>query len=113
MVDFLFYLFFIGIFIASLQDLKRREVDNYLNFFLLVSGAVFLVISSIFEFNFWILIFAGFSFLIMILIGNVFYYSKIFAGGDAKLLMALGVILPLSYNWIINLKIFGLFILYF
>jgi hypothetical protein len=37
----------------------------------------------------------------------------LFAGGDAKLVFALGVILPLSYNWILNFKIFGIFILLF
>ena len=36
-----------------------------------------------------------------------------FAGGDAKLLIALGTILPLSYSWMNNLMIFGSYIIMF
>jgi len=39
---FLFWLFLIGIIVASLQDLKRREVDNWLNLFLIFSSVVYL-----------------------------------------------------------------------
>ena len=38
---FLFWLFFVGIIIACTQDLKRREVDNWLNLFLLMTSLVF------------------------------------------------------------------------
>ncbi|MCR4285121.1 MAG: hypothetical protein NUV97_03715 [archaeon] len=37
-MNFLFWLFLVGIIVASLQDLKRREVDDWLNLFLLVTG---------------------------------------------------------------------------
>ncbi|MDP3026409.1 MAG: hypothetical protein Q8N63_01785, partial [Nanoarchaeota archaeon] len=46
-------------------------------------------------------------------LGNLFYYARLFAGGDAKLMISLGTILPLSYSWIVNVKIFGFFILLF
>lgn len=42
MFEFLFWLFLIGIIIATLQDLKRREVDNWLNLFLLVASVSYL-----------------------------------------------------------------------
>ena len=42
MFGFLFWLFFIGIIIATLQDLKRREVDNWLNLFLLIASVSYL-----------------------------------------------------------------------
>jgi Flp pilus assembly protein protease CpaA len=88
MINFLSVLFFIGILIASLQDLKRREVDNYLNFFLLVSGAAFLAFSAVLS-DWKILIFGALSFLIMFSLANIFYYGRIFAGGDAKLMIAM------------------------
>ena len=44
---FLFWLFLIGIVVASLQDLKRREVDNWLNLFLLVASFVFVFYNDV------------------------------------------------------------------
>jgi hypothetical protein len=46
-------------------------------------------------------------------IGNVFYYIKLFAGGDAKLMMALGAILPLFSTFSANLKVYSLFLFLF
>lgn len=89
MINFLFVLFLIGVFIASIQDLRKREVDNYINFFLLVSGAVFLIFYSIFSWNYWVLVFAAASFAIMFILGNAFYYGRVFAGGDSKLMIAM------------------------
>ncbi|MBU3924088.1 MAG: hypothetical protein KJ592_04170, partial [Nanoarchaeota archaeon] len=48
-MGFLFWLFFVGIVVAGLQDLKRREVDNWLNLFLLVASFVFVFYRAIFE----------------------------------------------------------------
>jgi len=50
---------------------------------------------------------------IFFIIGNLFYYTKLFAGGDAKLMIALGPILPISYSFNNNLKIFLIFIFVF
>jgi hypothetical protein len=50
---------------------------------------------------------------IFFVIENLLYYGRIFAGGDSKLLLALGTILPLSYEWMVNLKIVVIFILLF
>jgi len=89
MINFVFALVFIGIVIASIQDLKRREVDNYVNFFILVSSVAFLLFLSIFEKNLDILWFGGLSLVVMIILANVFYYGRVFAGGDAKLMIAI------------------------
>ena len=113
-MEFLFWLFFVGIFIASLQDLKRREVDNWLNFFLLVSGAGFLVFSSIFEMNWSFILFGLMSFGIMLLLGNLFYYSRIFAGGDAKLIIAMFALFVGGgvAGSLINIGVFVLFLMF-
>jgi len=86
---FLFWLFGIGIFVASLQDLKRREVDNWLNLFLMISSFTFIFYKAIFEKNSDIVFLAGFSLVIMFVFMNLFYYGRVFAGGDAKLLIAM------------------------
>lgn len=98
---------------AVLQDLKRREVDNLWNFSLIAFALAYRLAFSTYSGNYWFFINGLLGLAIFLFLGNLFYYSRLFAGGDAKLVIALGTILPLSYNWISNLKIFGLFILLF
>jgi len=110
---FLIVLALIWIIGAVLQDLKRREVDNLWNFSLIAFALAYRSAVSIFSGNYWFILNGLIGLVIFFGLHNLFYYSRLFAGGDAKLLLALGTILPLSYNWIINLKIFGYFILLF
>ena len=109
----LIILAFIWIIGAILQDLKRREVDNLWNFSLIAFALAYRLAISIHLNNYSFFINGVLGFLIFLALGNLFYYSRLFAGGDAKLLIALGTILPLSYNWTINIKIFTAFILFF
>jgi Flp pilus assembly protein protease CpaA len=95
---------------AILQDLHRREVDNIWNFSLIGFALVYRLVASSFIGNYWFFYNGLIGFGIFLILGNLFYYSRLFAGGDAKLVIALGAILPLSYSWMINLKIFGIFI---
>jgi len=114
MFGFLFWLFFIGIIIASLQDLKRREVDNWLNLFLLISGFVFIFYKAIFEKDISLIFQAGFALVIMFALMNLFYYGRVFAGGDAKLLVAMTVFfIGVDFNaTLINIGIFIFFLLF-
>lgn len=110
---FLILLGLIWIVGAVLQDLRRREVDNLWNFLLVAFALAYRFAFSISTNNYWFVLNGIIGFALFVGLGNLFYYSKLFAGGDAKLVMALGVVLPLSYNWLINFKIFGAFILLF
>ena len=110
---FLIILSVIWIIGAIIQDLKRREVDNLWNFSLIAFALAYRFSVSIYTSNFWFFINGLIGLFIFLILGNIFYYSRLFAGGDAKLLIALGSILPLSYNWLINFKIFGFFVLLF
>ena len=113
-VIFLLVLGLIWIIFATCQDLKEKEVANWLNFSLIVFALGFRFFFSLFSQN-------GFSFFyqgliglgIFFILGNAFYYSKIFAGGDAKLMIALGAILPLSNNFTANVSNFVIFLLLF
>jgi Flp pilus assembly protein protease CpaA len=95
---------------AILQDLHRREVDNVWNFSLIGFAMAYRLAASVFSGNYWFLLNGFIGLLVFLLLGNLFYYSRMFAGGDAKLVIALGAILPLSYSWLTNFKIFGLFV---
>lgn len=110
---FLFGLGFIYTIFAVFQDLKTREIANWLNFslvaFALAYRAFYSVIFSNFEF--FSLGVLGFAF--FFILGYVFYYGRVFAGGDAKLLMGFGVLLPYkSYYDILILGLFFIFILF-
>jgi len=87
--EFLVWFFLIGIIIATLQDLKRREVDNWLNLFLMIGGIVFVFYGAILTRNYDAIFHLGFILVIMFGVMNLFYYGRVFAGGDAKLLIAM------------------------
>jgi len=113
-VIFLLALGLVWIIAATIQDIRRKEVDNWLNFSLIIFALGFRFFYSLFSE-------AGFGFFyqgliglgIFFILGNLFYYSRVFAGGDAKLMIALGAILPISSSFSINLRYFLMFLLVF
>ncbi len=111
---FLFWLFLAGIIVASLQDLKRREVDNWLNLFLLLASFSFIFFRAIFERDSTIIFQAGFALVLLFIFMNVFYYGRVFAGGDAKLLFAMTVFFvgATFMTTLVNLGIFLLFLMF-
>jgi Flp pilus assembly protein protease CpaA len=113
-IIFLFILALIWIIFAVIQDIKTKEIANWLNFSLLVFALGFRFFYSLFSagnFNFFYQGLIGFG--IFFVLGNLFYYGKLFAGGDAKLLISLGAVLPFSENFYANLENFFLFLIIF
>lgn len=115
-IIFLIVLAFMWIIFATIQDLKKREIANWLNFSLIIFGLGFRFFYSLFSTTAY-----GFSFFyqgliglgIFFVLGNLLYYGRMFAGGDAKLMISLGVILPFSQSFLVNIRIFVLFFLLF
>jgi len=106
-VIFLLILAFIWILIATISDIKTTEVPNWLNFSLIIFTLGFRFFYSLFSANNFNFFYQGLIGLgIFFIIENALYYGKMFAGGDAKLMLALGTILPLSINFFTNLEIF-------
>ena len=115
-VIFLLALAFLWIIFATMQDLRKREIANWLNFSLIIFVLGFRFFYSLFSqtnqgFSFFYQGLIGLG--IFFLLGNLLYYGRMFAGGDAKLMIALGVVLPLSTSFSVNLKIFLLFLFTF
>jgi len=114
-IVFLVVLALIWILFASIQDLRKREVANWVSFSLIIFALGFRFFYSLFNHS------DGFSFFyqgliglgIFFIIGNLLYYGRMFAGGDAKLMISLGTILPFSMDFFINIKIFVTFLLLF
>jgi len=94
----------IWLFAAAITDIKKREVSDWLSFSLVSIGIFSALLTSVISNNYNLLLWSAIFFAIFIIIANAFYYLKLFGGGDAKLLIALGPILPqLSFNSILNL----------
>lgn len=100
---------------AVIQDLRTREVSNWLNFSLIVFAIGFRFFYSLFssplDFSFFYSGLIGLG--IFFVLGNLFYYSRVFGGGDAKLLISLGAILPLNLSFQENIWTFTEFLLIF
>ena len=93
---------FIWLIFASIQDWRTREVSDWLNFSLLVFALGFRFFWSLFEKEWSFFIFGLFGFVVFFVLANAFYYSRVFAGGDAQLMMALGAILPFGGSYFDN-----------
>ena len=113
-VIFLFSLALVWIIFAVAQDFKTREIANWLNFSLIIFALGFRFFYSLFFAGNFHLFYQGLIGLgIFWVLGNMLYYGKMFAGGDAKLLIALGAILPVSENFYSNLETFFFFFVIF
>jgi len=106
-VIFLWVLAFVYIIFAVMQDLKTKEIANWISFSLIVLALGFRFFYSLFNGTDFSFLYNGIMGLgIFFIIGNLLYYGKVFAGGDAKLMIALGTILPLNPQLFSNFRIF-------
>lgn len=108
---FLYFLGFIAIIFAVVQDLRTREIANWLTFSLIAFTLAYRAIYSIYSSDFMFFIYGLFGVIVFVALGYFFYYSKVFAGGDAKLLFGLGAVFP--YESLLDYAYYGLgFILF-
>ena len=98
---------------AAIYDLKKRMVPNWLSFSLIIFALGFRFFYSLFNENFLFFYQGIIGLGIFFIIGNLLYYGRMFAGGDAKLMIALGPILGFSESFSENLELFLLFIILF
>jgi Flp pilus assembly protein protease CpaA len=112
-IIFLIVLALIWIFFAVANDWKTRIVPDWLNFSLIIFALGFRFFFSLFDGDFNFLYQGIFGLGIFFVLGNIFYYSKMFAGGDAKLMIALGAVLGFYNSFTENAFFFFYFILLF
>lgn len=110
-IDFLLAIALVWVIAAVVQDFRKREIPNWLNFSLLIFALAFRAFYSLFSKDFRFFMFGLFGFIIFFVLAYVFYYGRLFAGGDAKLLIALGAVVPLALSYYENILIFFLFII--
>lgn len=110
-------IFFVGlawIIFATIQDIKTREVANWLTFSLIAVGLAFSVFYSLNMKSFFPLLYSLMGGLFYVALSFALYYGRVFAGGDAKLLIGVGFILPYSsWGGLFFLSLGFLFLLFF
>jgi len=109
----LIILFLVWAIFASAEDFKKREVEDWVSYSLIIFALGLRFFYSLFTENFSSFYFGIFGLIIFFILGNLFYYSRLFAGADAKMMIALGTILPFENSIIQNIKIFILFLFIF
>ncbi|MDP3965974.1 MAG: prepilin peptidase [archaeon] len=116
MIEFIF-LFGIGfawILYAAVSDIRTREIPNWLNFSLILFALSFRFFYSLFNLGDFSFFYQGLiGLLIFFILGKILYYGRMFAGGDEKLMIALGAVLPVFSNFSDNLRVFLIFFLLF
>lgn len=73
--------------IASLEDIKKREVYDYINYSLAFFISIIAVFNSIFLNSLDPVKYVGFGLLAGFAFGSLFYYMGVWGGGDAKFLI--------------------------
>lgn len=112
-IIFLWVLALVWVVFAVMQDLKTNEIANWLNFSLIIFALGYRFFYSLFGGSFGFFYQGVIGLGVFFLIGSILYYSRVFAGGDAKLMMAFGAILPFSNNFYENFNLFTDFLIIF
>lgn len=79
--------------LASITDIKKREVPDWLNYGLIISALIINIIYSIFSNSFLPIISSILGLLFFLLISAGMFYTGQWGGGDTKLLIGLGALL--------------------
>ena len=106
MIDLLLIITAIWLFAASVTDIKKTEVSDWLSFSLLAIALAFNLSKGIISGDFSSLWASLLGVVVFFIIANILYYGKLFAGGDAKILISLGAVIP-SPAFLSNILVFG------
>ena len=105
----------LALIIASITDIRTREVPDWLNFSLVPLGLGIRLIYSL-TINDYSLIIAGLlGFGVFFILGLIMFYTGQWGGGDSKMLMGLGALIgipfePISYYKFMNMPLVSFFI---
>lgn len=109
-IIFLVLLALVALLFASIHDLREKLVSNWLVLGLLVFALAFRFFFSLFKQNFTFFFQGAIGFALFFVVAILFYYARLFGGGDVKLMMALGAILPFFSTFSENLKVLLFFV---
>lgn len=115
MIDLSLFLIGLAALIAgSINDLRIREVPDWLSYSLIVSAISARLIISLVSSDYSVIIEGLIGFVIMVGLGYLMYYTAQWGGGDSKILMGLGAVFGFKMSFtegilplIINILIIG------
>ncbi len=97
LADWLFVIILLaGVSIATYTDLKNRWVPDYVNFVLITIGLLGHLIISILSQSYWPFVWSATGAGVFFLFGAALYYTGVWGGGDTKLLIGVGALLPFA-----------------
>ncbi len=80
--------------VATISDIKTKEVPDWISFTLIAIGLALFTIKSILETSFLPILYSLGYLGAFFVLANIMYYTKQWGGGDSKLLMGIGATLP-------------------
>ncbi len=93
-----------GLAIASITDIKTREVHDWLSYFLVIAGLGIRLLYSILQWDFYIFIDGVIGFGIFFGIALLMFYAKQWGGGDSKILMGIGALVGFDVRQALSLR---------
>lgn len=97
---FLLVIALIALIFASVTDIKKREVPNWLSFSLIFTALTIRALASLATLQFYYFGYSLLTLALFFLLSAILYYTKFFAGGDAKLLIALAIIFATTPSYL-------------
>jgi Flp pilus assembly protein protease CpaA len=89
----IYFICFIALGIASLTDLKKREVPDWINFGLIATGLGLRLIFSFYYKDYNYILFGVIGLVLMYILALFLFYTGQWGGGDSKMLMGLGAMI--------------------
>jgi len=102
---------FIVLIIASITDLKSREVPDYLSYGLIFIAFAIAILDAVIEWNYILFMQSAMGFIVGLIIAYSMFYLGQWGGGDSKLIMGLGAIIGFNVFSIFGKNNFWLLIL--
>lgn len=102
----------IALVVGSITDIKKREVADWVNYGLIAAGFGINLLYSIIKWDFSFIINSVLGFSLFWIFALVMFYSGQWGGGDSKMLMGLGAIFGINYEFfkMIYFNIMNLFV---
>ena len=105
-----YILSFIALFIGTITDLKTREVPDWVNYGLVISGLGLNLLFSVIYSNPSFIINSIIGLAIFFGIAYVMFYAGQWGGGDSKMLMGLGAMIGLDVSFRTQQFLLGFFV---
>ncbi len=103
MIDFILIgIALFGLIIGSITDIKKREIPDWISYFLVLSAFGARLIYSITTNDWMFTLYGLLGFAIFFGLATVLFYTGQWGGGDSKLLIGMGIIFATTPKYIIN-----------